>query len=387
MAKQIPPEFLYRRFFQGECTPEELAALFRYFGTADEEALRGLIETELQAPEEVPATIAEEQKLAVLKELIDARIRPADAGRTYRLWPRIAAAASILIGLSVGGYVLLHKAQPVQQLVQNDVLPGTNHAILKTGHRSIQLDNHANGLLAQQGNTAINKTDSGSITYNGGTASNEPVYDTLVVPAGARPYHLTLSDGSKLLVNVASKIRFPESFGQNERRIDLISGEAFFEVKHDANRPLSVYVKGQVIKDLGTQFNINAYEDEAVVRTTLTQGSLSVSKDGRTRVLIPGQQAVVDNRISVIKDADLETILAWKEGMFKFDSTPLADIMKQVSRWYDVEVVYQDEALKAKTFFTISTRFAKVSQLLGNLEKIGGVKFKIEGKKITVLNP
>ncbi|MDB5117697.1 MAG: anti-sigma factor [Mucilaginibacter sp.] len=350
-------------------------------GIASEEEIALLESWYLHFTAQEPEVLSEEERLQTFNEVwANLQEKP-----VRRLWPRIAAAASILVGLSVGGYFILHKG-PVQQVAQNDVLPGTNHAILKTGNKTIQLDNHANGLLAAQGSTIINKTDSGSIAYQGKSTS-EMVYDTLVVPAGAKPYRLTLADGSKLLVNVASKISFPESFSKNERRIDMLSGEAYFEVNHDIARPLRVYVKGQIVKDLGTHFNISAYDDETTTSTTLIQGSLSVSNGNQTKVLIPGQQAIAGQQIKIIKDADLDQIMAWKDGMFKFDSTPLVDIMKQVSRWYDVEVVYQDEALKAKTFFAVSTRFAKVSTLLGNLEKIGGVKFKIDGKKIIVMNP
>lgn len=357
-------------------------------GTASEDEIALLESWYLHFTAQDPEVLTEEERLDTFNQVWANLENEQDAKKTRRLWPRIAAAASILIGLCVGGYFILHKSQP-PQLAQNqinDVLPGTNHAILKTGNKTIQLDNHANGLLAAQGSTIINKTDSGSIAYQGKSTS-EMVYDTLVVPAGAKPYRLTLADGSKLLVNVASKIRFPENFSKNERRIDMLSGEAYFEVNHDIARPLSVYVKGQIVKDLGTHFNISAYDDETTTSTTLIQGSLSVSNGNQTKVLIPGQQAITGQQIKIIKDADLDQIMAWKDGMFKFDSTPLVDIMKQVSRWYDVEVVYKDEALKAKTFFAVSTRFAKVSTLLGNLEKIGGVKFKIDGKKIIVMNP
>lgn len=393
MDNQQQLEALFQKYLDRKCTEQEVRQLVAYFDVPQNEtALKAAIleyfENRQEAQSHDPAT--EDRALAEVHKNLLAHIERRHPVR--RLWPRIAAAASILLILSAGGYILLHKS-PQQQIAQNqtnDVLPGTNHALLKIGHnRTVILDNAGKGLIAQQGNTAIIKTANGTVVYSGATASYEPVYDTLIVPAGAKPYHLTLADGSKLLVNVASKVRFPESFGNKERRIDMLGGEAFFEVSHDAARPLSVYVKGLIVKDLGTQFNIDAYDDEAVIKTTLTQGSLSVSKGDQTATLIPGQQAVTGRtgRVKIIKDANTEEALAWKDGMFRFDSTPLADIMKQVARWYDVEVVYQDDALKAKTFFAVSTRFAKVSTLLGNLEKIGGVKFKIEGKKIIVTNP
>ena len=149
-----------------------------------------------------------------------------------------------------------------------------------------------------------------------------------------------------------------------------------------------VKAKGQITKDIGTEFNINAYPDEPAIKTTLLEGSVKVSRNNQFITLQPGQQAVVQANTTSIKvnAVDTDEAFAWKNGKFLFSGTPLGNIMRQLSRWYDVDVVYQDEALKAKPFSAISTRFTNVSQVLHDLELTGDVKFKIEGKTIRVLN-
>lgn len=316
---------------------------------------------------------------------------PVKLGKERPLWSRIAAAASILLFLSTGAYILFHRqsAQQLAETQQYDIAPGTNHAILKIGHgKTVVLDSLAKGLIVQRGNININKTTEGQLVYsnNNTVAETQMVYDTLIVPAGSKPYHLALSDGTKLLVNVDSKIRFPEKFAANERKIDLLSGEVYFEVVHDDAKPLTIAVKGQSIKDIGTHFNINAYDNEPAVVTTLLEGSVNIFKGKESRTLTPGEQAIVKPRDNIIvKKADLEEVMAWKDGKFLYNSASLGVIMKQLERWYGVVVVFQNEGLKNKPFSIISTRFGMASQVLHNLEMTGDVKFKIEDKKIVVL--
>jgi transmembrane sensor len=310
--------------------------------------------------------------------------------RVRRLWPRIAAAASILLILSIGNYFISHKAAP-PQIVQNQDIPfGTNQAVLKIGHsKTVVLDSTRNGLIAQQGHIAINKTANGQIIYSeasNATDQTAPVYDTLINPAGSKIYHLNFSDGSKLILNAATTIRFPETFAKNERKVDLLSGEVFFEVNHKETQPFNVYTKGQIIKDLGTQFNISAYQDERLTIVTLLKGSVSVYKGNQSLTLKPGQQGITGktNMIQLVKKADTDEAIAWKEGMFNFDSEDLASIMRKVSRWYDVSIVYTDDSVKDIPFGAVTTRFANVSQVLKMLERTKEVHFKIVGKKIIV---
>lgn len=380
---------LFNRYINNQCSPEEVEALMMYFHTDQQEELSRLVLQELEQPDIDSNGKDYEPLLNSVYQDIQAKIHQPD--KVVRpLWYRIAVAASILLVLSAGGYFLLHTTTP-PQLAQNQDIPfGTNQAILKIGHgKTVVLDSTHNGLIAQQGNTAINKTANGQIIYS--TASTQaieqaPIYDTLINPAGSKIYHLNLSDGSKLVLNAATTIRFPETFAKNERKVDLLTGEVFFEVTHKETQPFNVYTKGQIIKDLGTQFNVSAYQDELLTKVTLLEGSVNISKANQSLTLKPGQQAITDNTntIQLVKKADTDEAIAWKEGMFNFNSEDLASIMRKVSRWYDVSVVYTDDSIKDLPFGAVTTRFANVSQVLKMLERTKEVHFKIIGKKIIV---
>jgi len=306
-----------------------------------------------------------------------------------RLWPRIAAAASILICLGAGAYLILKKHTPVR-LAQNlvhDIAPGTGKAILKIGGgKTIILDSTSNGLIARQGNTSINKTNNGLVEYSTQTgAADKIIYDTLQVPAGAKICRLKLADGSQLVLNTATTLIFPERFIGNERKVELISGEAYFEVVHDLQMPFRVVNHDKVIEDLGTHFNISAYDGEPMI-TTLLEGSVKVANSTKSVILKPGQQSSIKSTSSniAVKDADMEEAIAWKEGLFMFNNENLAGIMRQVSRWYNVDVVFKDQSLQNKLFSGSVSRFSNASQVLSKLALTGSVHFKITGRRIEV---
>lgn len=381
---------LFNKYINNQCSPEEVEALMMYFHTDHQGELSQLVLKELEQPDTDSNGKDYEPLLNSVYQDIQAKIHKDD--KVARpLWHHIAAAASVLLVLSAGSYFLLNKTTP-RQIAQNvDVPFGTNQAILKIGHgKTIVLDSTRNGLISQQGNTAINKIANGQISYstssNNTTAQVAPIYDTLVNPAGSKIYHLNLSDGSKLVLNAATTIRFPETFAKNERKVDLLTGEVFFEVTHKETQPFNVYTKGQIIRDLGTHFNVSAYQDEPLTKVTLLVGSVNVSKGNQNLTLKPGQQAITDNtnNIKIVKDADTDEAIAWKEGVFRFNSEDLASIMRKISRWYDVSIVYTDHSVKDLPFGAVTTRFTNVSQVLKMLERTKEVHFKIVGKKIIV---
>jgi transmembrane sensor len=327
-----------------------------------------------------------EEKDAVRIRML-AHINEQTTTRTRRLWTRIAAAASILIAVSIGSYYILHK-KPAPELAQNqkqDIAPGKNQATLTLANgKKIILTKSLNGLLAQQGNMNIRMGAAG-ITYKG-TGNNQIQYNTLSTARGeVTALPLMLADGTKAWLNAGSSITYPVSF-THERKV-AITGEVDFEVVHNAAKPFTVTARDQTLQDIGTTFDINAYTDEPAIKTTLIEGSVKVSSNNLSIILKPGQQSkLTDSKFSV-NDADIQETIAWKTGMFHFTDEKLAEIMLQVSRWYDVDVVYDDVTLKDKTFGVIGNRFANVSKLLHSLELTGEVKFKVEGKKITVFKP
>jgi len=313
-------------------------------------------------------------------------------------WWRVAVAASIILMLGISSYFFFKKSDNQTEIAKehelpNDVAPGGNKAILILADGSqIILDSAANGSLAQQGNSKILKLDNGQLAYNssgspledGGT---EVLYNTISTPRGGQ-YQLTLSDGSKVWLNAASSLRFPVSFVGKERKVEL-TGEGYFEVAKDASKPFKVKINtslgdGGEVEVLGTNFNINSYTDEATINTTLLEGLVKVSMvNGQWSMIKPGEQAQVSSNIKVVKDVDLIKAIAWKNGLFDFDDDNITDIMRHLSRWYDVDINYS--APVTEQHYTGSIRReVNISQVLHMLELAGGVKFTIEGKKIVV---
>jgi ferric-dicitrate binding protein FerR (iron transport regulator) len=268
---------------------------------------------------------------------------------------------------------------------KNDVAPGSNGAVLTLADGSvIVLDSAGEGKLAKQGNTSILKSG-GSVQYiaQAGTGGGSLAYNTIATPR-SRQFQLVLEDGTKVWLNAESSIRFPAAFDKKERRVD-ITGEAYFEVAKNANRPFTVSVNGMQVQVLGTHFNINSYNDEPAIHTTLLEGSVKVIKDKEARMLVPGQQAQLENNggFNIVKNVNTSEIVAWKNELFSFHDTDLKNLMRQVSRWYDVEIV-MPQNIAAVTFNGKISRKSNLSDVLKMLELTDEVSFSIEGKKVIV---
>ena len=316
-------------------------------------------------------------------------------------WLRVAVAIIILIGISVyffNGNILkrstkdeIVKTEPKQEL-NNDVLPGGNKAILTLANGSqIVLDSASNGIVAQQGNTEVMKLANGQLVYKGaGDQANEVLYNTMVTPHGGQ-YRLVLSDGSRVWLNAVSSIRFPTVFIGKERTVE-ITGEAYFEIAKDLSRTFRVFVRplsGNGVMEvavLGTHFNINAYKDEPTIKTTLLEGRVKVSMGTNPTIINPGQQAQAQLNnsgiIKVINDADVAEAVAWKDGRFEFRDADLKTIMRQIMRWYDVDVEYQGNI--PDRYFTADISRNKTLSGVMEILKLSDIDFKLEGKKLTV---
>jgi transmembrane sensor len=311
--------------------------------------------------------------------------------RVVGLWFQIAAAASIVFILSIGGYFLLHKPGVQQYSVnaKNDIAPGGNKAILVLANgKQIILTAAKNGLLSQQGSVAVNKTADGQLVYNNANPkseikhpNSEITYNTMITPRGGT-YSVTLSDGTKVWLNDVSSIKYPTAFTGKERDVE-ITGEAYFEVAHNPNKPFRVTVAGQTVEVLGTHFNINAYPEEGPIRTTLLEGKVKVTRNGQTATLLPGQQAQAGiSSINVFDHADTEQATAWKDGFFRIDNSDLPTIMRQVERWYDVTVVYQGK-IPSVHFSGEMRRNVEASKLLHMLSFFD-IHYQIQGRTIIV---
>ena len=308
------------------------------------------------------------------------------------IWRRIAVAAAIVLLLVSGSYLIrnpvdknLSVLEEQQQLPVKDVMPpSTNKATLTLASgKIIVLDNAGNGSLSALGATNASRLNEGELSY---TDTELPVVElhTLYVPKGSKPMHLQLSDGTGVWLNAASGITFPNVFTGNERTV-TVTGESYFEVKHDAGRPFIVSKGDMQVRVLGTKFNVNAYDEDDDIRITLLEGSVKVFNGNKESLLKPGQQARLANGgIKVQNENNLQEVMAWKNGLFEFNDTDIQTIMKQIERWYDVDVVF-DGAVNQHFNGTIQ-RQVNVSKVLHMLEKTGGIRFSIEGRKVIVKN-
>ena len=308
---------------------------------------------------------------------------------------RVAAAAAILILLTGGAwYYFYQKPEAVitkndsdADRFKNDIAPGSDKAVLTLADGSeIILDNAQTGTLTQQGNTKIILLDAGQLAYNthGAKANGEVLYNTISTPKGGQ-YQIVLADGSKVWMNAASSLRFPTAFVGKQRNVEL-TGEAYFEVAKNAAMPFNVQVNDMNVQVLGTHFNVMAYNDENVIKTTLLEGAVKVTKGTVAGLLKPGQQAKMDKDAGNIKiaTADVEETMAWKNGLFLFNNDDIKTIMRQISRWYDVNISFEGN-IPAKNFTWQISRNTNVSQVLKMLELTKEVHFKITGKNIVVM--
>lgn len=308
-------------------------------------------------------------------------------------WPfffRIAAASLIIFISGVATYFVLRTTEhntivnASSQQLKSVVAPGGNKAILTLSDGStIILDDAKNGRVAKQGSTQIVKLANGQLVYS--VSDDKPaevVFNSLTTPRGGQ-FKLTLPDGSEVWLNAASSIKYPTTFIGNERKVE-ISGEAYFEIAHNSAKPFKVSVNGMEVKVLGTHFNINAYNDEISVKTTLLEGSISLTKAGAAITLKPGQQVQLGNgmKMKVIDNVDIDQVVAWKNGYFSFNRADLQTVMRQIARWYDVEISYEGK-IPERQFGGKIDRNSNASEILKILEE-SKVHFSIEEKKIIV---
>ncbi|MGO4290626.1 FecR family protein [Chitinophaga sp. RAB17] len=332
-----------------------------------------------------------EQREAMINEhaAIDTSSVVSSSSNIHILY-KLAAAAVLLIMLGTGfswWYRSAHRVAVVAGNTTRAIIPGGNKAVLTLADGStIVLDSARDGALGSQGNTRIIKLDSGRLAYtaNQGDANAAPQYNTISTPRGGQ-YQVVLPDGSQVWLNAASSLRFPVAFTGNDRTVTL-TGEAYFEVAKNADKPFIVRTRGMQVNVLGTHFNVMAYPDEGRVKTTLVEGAVSVSQGNATSLIQPGQQASINDAGTtfMISKPDIEDVMAWKEGEFRFRKTDISMIMRQIARWYDVDIEYKGDLSGIKLYGSM-TRKENAAQLLELLEQTGMVHFSTNGNKITVM--
>ena len=327
---------------------------------------------------------------AMMKEAGRERSIVTMAKRNNANWFYRIAAAIIIGAIALGGYFMVlqpNKKKPETasaQISKKDIrAPASSNAILTLSNgKTIVLDSASNGSLAVQGNINVIKLADGQIVYNG-KANSEMQYNILTVPKGSKVASITLADGTKVWLNAASSLKYPVAFGGNERKVE-ITGEAYFEVAHNAAIPFKVQKDSMQVTVLGTHFNVNAYEDETDIKVTLLEGAVKINKGNAVGLLKPGQQAKIAGGIKTINAVDTDEVMAWINEKFQFgEATDITSVMKQIARWYDVDVEYKG-IISGHIGGTIS-RNENVSQVLKMLEMTGGVTFKIDEKKVIVM--
>ncbi len=362
---------LLKRYLAGTCTEEEKALLETWYLQQKPADFRDMGEAERL------------QDMGKIRRSLHAASTP-----VRRLPGRFAqkAAAVVALCLLTGLWIYMHKADtlsPAASEHANDVNPGGNRAILSfEGGPAIELSTDKEGIVTAGG--ALTYED-GSILTDAAAANDGNVrYASLTTPAGGQ-YKIVLSDGTRIWLNAATTLRYPLTFNGSERRVE-VNGEAYFEVAHDASTPFRVSTQQQTVEVLGTHFNVSAYDDEHATKTTLLEGAVKVISGSQSAYLSPGQQAAVtaDEHIRISDQPDLESVVSWKDGYFKFNEN-IEGIMSKIARWYDVEIVYQEGVDLEQTFSGEMSRSRDLSALLKLMEVTGNVHFRIEGRRVIVM--
>lgn len=402
-------EYLLNRYASKTCTEAEKEELMRLLqDNANDETVQQLIDKMIEerpATHSMPDTTAQAVLQAIF-EADEAPVVPMETAPVRRIpFARIAAAAIILLLVTAGGWWWLNRTPDTQVAsveAKGDVSPGGNKALLTLSNGStVVLDNAANGVVAHEGNANVIKLKNGELKYT--KADDEPAntsavaYNTLSTPKGGE-YTIALPDGSHVWLNAASSITYPTLFDAKERKVQ-VTGEAYFEVAKlvtadDGKRvPFLVDIKGRTgsnlgqVQVLGTHFNINAYDDESAMKTTLLEGKVKVvNRSSQEAILKPGEQVSISqsSQLSHPIPVQTEQVMAWKNGIFHFEKADIQTVMRQLSRWYDVEVVYKRNLDKDDPLFFEVSRHTNLSDVLKVLNLAGGAHYSIDNKKIIV---
>ena len=392
-------ERLEQLILQAGWSSEDRRWLLNFLDSGDTDLLRTLLNDRFMEELNRSETTDNQRAKEILAQL-HARIKQEkETARSTNFFVRKGvAAAFVFIFFIVGGYYLLEPEQSTNpqarirtapsKTEKKDLPPGGDKAVLTLADGSIViLDEASEGSIARQSAVDIRKLSQGALVYQGGMPSNEIVYNSISTPKGGK-FQITLSDGTKVWLNAASSLRFPVQFVGGERRVELI-GEGYFEVAENPLKPFVVDVAGREdVLVLGTHFNINSYGDEESINTTLLKGSVHVRSKASPvgRRLVPGQQHLLfsEGRYRIRNDVDMEKTIAWKNDKFDFgESMELKSVMRQIERWYNVEIEYEGDVSSIELSGSIS-RNVSAKKVFEMLELTGVASFRIREGKVLV---
>lgn len=382
---------LLRSYADDNISQEDFQLLVSYFRlSGNDEAILTAMDEIWRNLDEKDIVYFEEAKNDIYERLTE---RTAGTGnvriRNLRPWYRYAAAAILLLaGIATFYLIKSPSNNTIAKRYKNDVKPGFEQATLTLANGNVVNLGKSAGLpVIQEHGVSIQKAADGVLLYSykssSGSSDTDTTENIIRTPRGGQ-FQVVLSDGSHVWLNTASSLTFPVKFNATHRTVKL-TGEAYFEVAKNAKSPFLVVTANQQVKVLGTHFDINAYADEPETRTTLLEGKVNVITRSKSIIIKPGEQAVLGKSNMEVKPADVEEIMAWKNGLFLYNQQSLETIMRQVSRWYNVDVVFEDEDIKGQLFSGALSRFKNISEILEVLETTGSVHFKIEGRRVTVM--
>ncbi|MRG45718.1 DUF4974 domain-containing protein [Chitinophaga sp. SYP-B3965] len=367
---------LAKKYLDGKATAAEQEALHEWYNHVNEGDTEIVVSPQADTLEGAKARILRQLQEQIAR---DKKAVPAPVVPMRRKWlPWVAAA---LIILAAGTYLVQQPEKQERSTAVLSVPPAGNKAMLTLGNgKVVDLNAATDGAIEEQGGTTVNKQQA-LLIYDGET---QLAINKLSVPRGGK-YRLILPDGTKVWLNAASELQFPTAFPGSERVVEL-NGEGYFEVAANAEQPFIVKTTGLRVEVLGTHFNVKAYGDESITHTALLEGSVKiVTANGSSSLLKPGDLAKVntDQNISITRNADLDLAVAWKEGLFAFKDADIAVILKEISRWYDVDIDYEG-AVTRRHFTGKVSRSYSLAETLSVLEA-SDLHFRQEGKKIIVL--
>lgn len=377
---------LFSKYLAGQASASELSQLLDYFQEEnDTEQLRYLILDELEKEQELPVTAAQQAVLGRVSVALYDHVQQSRR-KIRKLYWSVSTAAAIL--LCVGVWIGLREVDLKDGLVDTEqlaILPGEDKATLVLEDGSV---------IALDGNTDIEGKESLVFKDSGGmltfSTASLPAQDqgetrTVRTPKGGQ-FAVVLADGTKVWLNAESSITFPTQFNQKIRQVD-ITGEAYFEVAKQEDKPFLVHTRQQTVKVLGTHFNINAYPERGRVQTSLLEGRVAVLAGGRQIYLHPGEMSLWDEKkggLDVEKIIGIENLLAWKDGMFSFDNSNITEIMQMLSRWYDIDVTFEKADYSDCVFDGMVPKKENIEQVLKILSVSQQLQFDVKGRKVIV---
>jgi transmembrane sensor len=370
------PGKLLDKYNAGLCSPEEQAIVENWYLQLGGSDINGLDASSVErTSNEVWTSLTANKQINSGQSVI-----------TLKYWSVAAALFLIAVTAILSNRMQIQtKQQSAQFVKKQDIPPGSNKAFLTLGNgEKYSLTDAANGRIAKANGLLITKAADGQLIYTvsaEGNAASSTEFNKIETPRRGQ-YQINLPDGTKVWLNAASSLRYPIRFADGKRRVELV-GEGYFEVAKNKQHPFVVKTAGQEVEVLGTHFNINSYDEEPGVNTTLLEGSVRVTASGKNRVLLPGEQSQVKGAEMEVSRVDTEAVLSWKNGDFVFTGDNFKSIMRKISRWYDVEVIYQGNFDDLK-FGGYISRSKNISAVLSIMESTGKVHFTIKNQTITV---